>query len=108
MALSPEQEREWTTKLKNMGVTQAKLLWNRGEISPAYRYITSTWIADEERQAEGRAQALQSEQMELMKRSSVAAERQAIAAKRANARASFALFIAAVSLIVSIFALFKH
>jgi hypothetical protein len=108
VSLIPEQEWEYFVGLDERGVTQVKSELEHGQIPPRYVHLASKWLSDKEREAKARAEALQSEQTDLMKRSSDAAERQATAAERANARASFALFIAAVSLIVSIFALFKH
>jgi hypothetical protein len=115
VVLTAEQEREWIAQLEKMGLTEAKSLRDRGEISPAYVFLTSTWIADEEREAKARAEVLQSEQMELTRRSSDAAERQATAAERANTRATIAIWVAAISaasaalsLIISIIAFFEH
>jgi len=112
VALNPEQEWAWIAQLEEIGVTEAKSLRDRGEISPDYVHLTSRWISEKEREAKIRAEAVQSEQTELMKRNSAAAERQAKAAERANTRANVAILVAVVSLIVSIcfsiVTLFKH
>jgi hypothetical protein len=102
VSLTPDQEREWIIQLVKMGPTQARSDMDHGRISPAYVSLTAEWLADREREAERRSEASQSEQIELMRRASAAAERQARAAERANTRATVALVIAIVSMIVTV------
>jgi hypothetical protein len=102
MSLNPEQEWAWIAELEKMGLVQAKYRLDRKEISPAYVFLTSTWVSEQEQEEKRREEARQSEQMELKRRDSAAIERQATAAEQANTRASIAIWIAGISLIVSI------
>jgi len=96
VALTPEHEREWIAKLEEMGVTQVRSLLDQNKISPiALVNPTAKWLSDKDREAKAKADALQSEQMGLMRR-------QADAAERANTRATIAIWVAGASLIVSI------
>ena len=96
MALTPEHEREWIAKLEEMGVTQVRSLLDQNKIFPiALVNPTAKWLSDKDREAKAKADALQSEQMGLMRR-------QADAAERANTRATIAIWVAGASLIVSI------
>jgi hypothetical protein len=98
MSLTPEQERQFIAELEHMGETQARSNMDRGKISPAYVSLTAKWLGEQER----RREESQSEQIELMRRASAAAERQARAAERANTRSTIALAIAIFSMIITI------
>jgi len=97
--LTPEQEWEYAAGLDEKGETQVRSELEHGQIPPRFVHLASKWLSDREREAKRRGEVFQSEQMELMRRDSTA---------RANTRANIALLIAAVSLIVSTFSLFKH
>jgi hypothetical protein len=101
MAPTPEHERQWILQLEELGVTQVRSLLENDKISPGFVHVSSQWLADKDREAEGRREASRAEQMELMRRASVAAEAQATEARRANMRATIALAIAIISIIVS-------
>jgi hypothetical protein len=124
---TPEQERQWIAELERMGVVQVKGALDRKEITPGLVHLSYQWLSDKEREAKSRAEASKSEQMELMRRSSsaadraadaadraaaaaerasTAAERQAFEAERANRRASIALAIAITSIAATIISIF--
>jgi hypothetical protein len=105
VALTPEQERAYFAELEQVGESNVRSEMDHGRISPALVHLASRWLADKERQRE----ASKASQIEIMRRSSeaaerasAAAERQATAAERANTRATIALAIAIVSMIVSV------
>ncbi len=102
MALTPEQERLFSDQLAEMGETQVKSDLDRGKISPAYVFFASKWLSDREREAKRWRDASQAAQLELIRRASAAAERQAIATERANTRATIALVIAITAMAVTI------
>ena len=104
MTLNPEQEREYVAGLDEKGVVQVRFELEHGQIPPTLMHLASKWLSEKEREAKDRAE----EQMEVMNVIPATAERQATAAEQANTRANIALLIAVVSLIVSIFSLFKH
>lgn len=98
MALTPDQERAYIAELERMGPSQVRSDLDHGRISPAIAHIASQWLAERERDAEHR----QAEQTEIMRRASVAAERQAAAAEGADKKANIAIVISAVSIIATI------
>lgn len=102
MALTEKQERAWIVRLEEIGETRVRSELDHGKISSAFIHLTSKWLSERERAAEHRKEASISEQIELMRRASAAAERQAIAAERANRRATIALVIAIAAMIVTI------
>jgi hypothetical protein len=102
MTLTPDQEEQHRAGMEQAGVTNVREDLKQGRIPPAYRYSASRWLAEKEREENLRRDASISEQMELMRRASSAAERQAIAAERANTRATIALVIAIISMAVTI------
>jgi hypothetical protein len=106
MALTPDQEREWIAQLEGMGVTLVRSELERGKISPHRVHLTATWLSAKDKEAEAGREASKSEQIELARRASEAADRaataaelQAIEARRANKRATIALVIAIISII---------
>ena len=115
MALTQDQEREWAARLVSMGVSLVKSEFERGKIPPAFVFSTAAWLSAQEKEAEARREASNSEQIELARRaaseahrasaaaerSAIAAERQAGAVERANARATIALVIAVASIIIA-------
>jgi hypothetical protein len=102
MTLTPEQEKDWRAQLEQAGVSNMREEFNQGRIQSAYHNLTSRWLAEKEREENSRKDASIVEQIELMRRASAAAERQAMAAERANTRATIALKIAIVSAIITI------
>jgi hypothetical protein len=102
MSLTTEQERLFIADLEAQGKTQVRSNFDHGKISPGFVYLASKWLAETEREEERRREAAQSEQTELMRRASVAAERQAHASEQANKRATIALVIAIASMIITI------
>jgi hypothetical protein len=98
---TPLQEREWIARLEEMGPTQVRKLLDIHEISDGYVFVTSQWLAGKDRELEAKEAASKAEQMSLMRRASTAAELQATEARRANTRATIALVIAIISIIVS-------
>jgi hypothetical protein len=104
MTLTPEQERQLFDELELMGETQVRSNLDHGRLSPAAIFPASQWLADRERKRE----ALQAEQMELMRRDSASAERQARAAEQANTKATIAIVIAGLSMIVTVVGLWAH
>jgi len=108
MALTPDQEREWIAQLEGMGVTLVRSELERGKISPHRVHLTATWLSAKDKEAEAGREASKSEQIELARRASEAADRaataaelQAIEARRANKRATIALVIAIISIIAT-------
>src|SRR5215813_13474397 len=102
MALTPDQEREWIARLEQMGVPAVRAEIERGKISPHWVHPTATWLFAKEREAEERREASGSAQTELARIASEAAEHATIVARRANRRASFAIAIATISLLLTI------
>ena len=102
MTLTPDQERDIRASLEQMGLTNVREDLKQGRFPPAQIYLVSRWASDKEREENLRRETSISEQMELMRRASSAAERQATAAERANTRATTALIIAIISMIVTI------
>jgi hypothetical protein len=108
MALPPDQEREWTAQLEGMGVQLVRSELERGKIPPHWVHLTATWLSSKDKEAEAQREASNSEQTELARRASEAADRAATAAelqpveaRRANKRATIALAIAIVSIIAT-------
>jgi phage terminase Nu1 subunit (DNA packaging protein) len=108
MALTPDQEREWTAQLEGMGVQLARSELERGKIPPHWVHLTATWLSSKDKEAEAQRDASNAEQMEIARRASeaaaraaTAAELQAIEARRANKRATIALVIATISIIAT-------
>ena len=99
--MNPEAERQFIAELEKQGETRVRDNLAHGHIAPAWGHVASTWLSEKERESERRREASNSEQIDLMRRASTAAERQAIAAERANTRATIALVIAILSMIVS-------
>ena len=123
MSLTPQQERAFIAELEKMGRTEARSRLDHGTISPAFAHITWAWLAEKEREDERRRDTFNSEQIEIARvaslaaeaaakeaarasaaaeRQAAAAERQATAAERANRRATIALVIAIASMITTI------
>jgi hypothetical protein len=96
-----EDERQWIAGLETKGLVRVKS--ELKEYPPRYVHITAYWISEKEKESERQREALQSEQLELMKRDTAAVERQADAVERANGRATVAIWIAIASLLVSVF-----
>jgi len=101
VALTPEQEGAFAGELARMGKERVRYSLDHGTISPAYVHVAWEWLSREEAAEKRRLEASNSEQTELMRRASVAAEVQAREAERANKRATIALVIAIISIIVS-------
>lgn len=101
VALTPDQENQFIRDLEERGQEQVRSDLDHGKISPSVTYVASRWLAEREREAERRREASNSEQIELMRRASAAAEAQATEARRANTRATIALVMAIISIIVS-------
>jgi hypothetical protein len=104
--------------LESIGVPQVRLMLETdGLPSGLLRHQSSIieWLASKDQEAERLREASQSEQIEIARsasraaeraaiaaeRASAAAERQATAAERANTRASIALVIATISIIAT-------
>jgi len=98
MALNPDQERAYIAELERMGPSQVRSDLDHGRISPAIAHIASQWLAERERDAEHR----QAEQAEVMRRATIAAERQAAAVEGANKKANLAIVISVISIIATI------
>jgi hypothetical protein len=122
MALTPQQESEYLTRLEGLSVSLVRSDLESGKIQPHLIHATATWLSAKEREAEARREASNAEQIELARRTSeaaeraaseaerasaaaersaTAAERQAGAAERANTRATIAIVIATISIIVA-------
>jgi aryl-alcohol dehydrogenase-like predicted oxidoreductase len=97
-----QAESDYIAQLETLGETQVRSDLNHGRIPPAFVHLASTWLAGKDREAERRTEASNSEQMELMRRASAAAERQATAVERANNKATIALAIAIASMVITI------
>jgi phage terminase Nu1 subunit (DNA packaging protein) len=116
MAINPEQERIFVSRLEEMGVTLVRSDYEQGKISPHWVQVTTTWLAKKDREAEARREASNVEQIEIARRASEAAERaaseaalasaaterQATAAAKANTRATIALIISLISIIATV------
>ena len=87
MALTPDQEHEYFTRLEAMGVSLVRSDFAAGKIQPHLIHPTATWLSGKEKEAEARREASHAEQMELARRASEAAERSASEAERASAAA---------------------
>ena len=90
------------------GVALVRSELERGKISPHRVHLTATWLSAKDKEAEAGREASKSEQIELARRASEAADRaataaelQAIEARRANKRATIALVIAIISIIAT-------
>jgi hypothetical protein len=115
VALTPQQEEAWFAELAKMGRERVRDRLDHGTISPAFESLTWDWLSKEEAEEKGRREASNSEQIEIARRASIAAERaaseatrqataaeaQALEARRANTRATIALIIAIVSIIAT-------
>ena len=102
------QEHPFVADLEKMGRAEARFRLEHGTISPAVAPIAWAWLAEKEQEDARRRDAFNSEQIEIAKTASLAAEtaakaaeRQAIAAERANNRATIALVIAIASVITT-------
>jgi hypothetical protein len=83
-----EQEREFVAQLEERSIGQVKRQLERGEIPPAFVFVTSNWVSDKERQAEQRAEASNSEQIEIARSAAIEARRASDAAERQQQRQS--------------------
>jgi hypothetical protein len=109
MALTPDQEREYLAELDRMGVSLVRSEFERKQIPPHLLQLTGTWLSAKDREAEARRAASGTEQIELMRiasqaaeRATAAAERQATASEKANTRATLALIIASISFVATV------
>jgi hypothetical protein len=101
VALIQDQEREYIAQLEQRGERQVRYELEHGLIPPAQVHLTTQWLSRKEREAKSQREISQFEQIELMRRASDAAERQAAAAEQANRKATIALWISVGSLIVA-------
>ena|ERR1700747_938282 len=97
VTITPEQERQCIADLERKGETQVRDDLKHGRTSEPFHDIVRRWLSERERSRE----ASHSEQMELNRRASSAAERQARAAESANKRATIAIIIAITSAIIT-------
>lgn len=116
MTLTPEQEHEIGASWEKIGATQVRSDLDHGRLSPALFNLATRWLSEKERESERRREAFNSEQIEIARTASLAAERaataaelaaaaaerQAVAAERANTRATIALIIAMISIVATI------
>jgi hypothetical protein len=104
VALTLEQERLYLEDLEKRGESQVRSELEHGKISPGFVHLTSTWLAGKEREVAAKKLALETQQMRLLERSATATEKQASEAQRANTRATWALALSIISLLVTIIA----
>jgi hypothetical protein len=102
-------------RLEELGENQVKLLMSTGGLPTGWQPVIIEWLRTKDQEATRLRDASQSEQIEIARsasraaeraaaaaeRASAAAERQATAAERANTRATIALVIAIVSIIAT-------
>jgi hypothetical protein len=103
-------------RLEQLGPQQVRLLVSSGGLPTGWNVRIAEWLAIKDQEAQRLAAISQSEQTEIARsasnaaeraaaaaeRASVAAERQAVAAERANTRATAALVIAIISIIATV------
>lgn len=99
--------------MANMGVAQLRTRIVAGQWPPHLIGTADRWLKQQDQESERVALASQSEQIEISRltkdaaiRASSAAERQAIAAEKANQRATIALALAAISIMMTIVSMF--
>ena len=95
---SPKQIAQAKEEWERLGVSQVRSNYDRNLISAEFTQLAAHWLAEKDRGMEARRDASISEQIAEMRRASSATERQAIAAERANTRATIALAIAIISI----------
>jgi hypothetical protein len=84
MASIADFERDFIAQLESMGVATARSNMERGEFSPNVVHLVSQWLGDKERESARR----RSEEIEIARFASAAAERAAVAAERAASEAA--------------------
>jgi hypothetical protein len=103
-------------RLEQLGPNQVQLLMSNGGLPTNWNVRIAEWLATKDQEERRLIASSQSEQMDIARaasaaaeraaaaaeRASVAAERQAVAAERANTRATIALIIAVISIIATI------
>jgi hypothetical protein len=102
------EEKAWFSEMGKMGRDRVRAGLDHGTIPPAFVSLSWDWLSEQEAEEKRRLEVSTSEQIEIARRASEAAdraasaaERQARAAERANTRATIALAIAILSIIVS-------
>jgi hypothetical protein len=103
-------------RLEQLGPNQVRLLISSGGLPTGWNVRVAEWLAAKDQEERRLSEASQTEQIEIARaaskaaeraaaaaeRASTAAERQTVAAERANTRATFALAIAIVSIIATV------
>ena len=103
-------------RLEELGSNQVRLMMQSGALPTQWTNVAVDWLAQKDQEEIRRNDASQSEQIEIARlassaaeraavaaeRASKAAERQADAAERANKRANIALVIATISIMATI------
>jgi septal ring factor EnvC (AmiA/AmiB activator) len=103
-------------RLEQLGPNQVRLLVSNGGLPTSWNVRIAEWLAIKDQEERRLIASSQSEQMDIARaasaaaeraaaaaeRASVAAERKAVAAERANTRATIALAIAIISIIATV------